>query len=387
MKVAIAAALAEVQEEIQNIQQRVQEKADQIAKKTLEVLKDINADLADNLESDFVPATPAKWQGLFSIRLNTRSGIALNKRGSGVRRMVLVSFFKAEAERHLKETNKRSVIYAIEEPETAQHPNHQKLLIKSFESLAMEDGCQVLLTTHSPGLASYLPVDSIRYVTFDETSNQPAVKDSEDVLIDVAHSLGVTPDSRVKLLICVEGPTDISALKYLSNALYKEDATLPNLMTDDRVVFISMGGSTLGHWVDQHYLRKLNKREIHIYDSDVKNYSNYVNKINNKRDGSYAFQTRKYEIENYLHPRTIFEAFKIQMDVTDFPVDGNGIPEIFGEKYSKLNKLGNQMGSSKSKNKLAEKAFPLMTAQMIDERDPDGEVRGWMQKIKEMIDA
>ncbi|WP_164125933.1 AAA family ATPase, partial [Stenotrophomonas maltophilia] len=70
---------------------------------------------------------------------------------------VLVSFFKAEAERRLKTSSRRSIIYAIEEPETAQHPNNQRVLIDSFKSLAEDSGCQVILTTHSPGFASELP--------------------------------------------------------------------------------------------------------------------------------------------------------------------------------------------------------------------------------------
>ncbi|MCG2957846.1 ATP-binding protein, partial [Escherichia coli] len=105
--------------------------------------------------------TNSKWVGLFNVGLNT-DNIPLNKRGSGVRRLVLVSFFKAEAERLLSEKNKQSIIYAIEEPETAQHPNNQKILQSAFVTLANEDNCQVLLTTHSPGFACDLPSDSIR---------------------------------------------------------------------------------------------------------------------------------------------------------------------------------------------------------------------------------
>ena len=34
------------------------------------------------------------------------------------------------------------VIYAIEEPETSQHPNNQKILIKAFEELAEQPGAK-----------------------------------------------------------------------------------------------------------------------------------------------------------------------------------------------------------------------------------------------------
>ena len=229
MKAAVAAALAEVQADIAKIQQRVQEKAVEIAKNTHEALMTLDPGLASELNPEFSPPTPAKWQGLFSVGLNTESGIPLNKRGSGVRRLVLVSFFKAEAERRLKTSNRRSIIYAIEEPETAQHPNNQRILIESFKSLASESGCQVILTTHSPGFAADLPNDSIRFIFRDATTKEPVIQAGADVFGAVAETLGVTPDSRVKVLLCVEGPTDVLAFKSLSKALYVEDNSLPNL--------------------------------------------------------------------------------------------------------------------------------------------------------------
>ena len=164
IKTAVAAAIAEVREEIIEIQSKVQEKAEAIAKSTLEALKSIDPHLAGDLTPEFASPSISKWASLFSVGLTTDAGIPLNKRGSGVRRLVLVAFFKAEAERRLKNSDKQSIIYAIEEPETAQHPNNQRILVQSFNSLANEPDCQVLLTTHSPGLASELPLDSIRYL-------------------------------------------------------------------------------------------------------------------------------------------------------------------------------------------------------------------------------
>ena len=52
--------------------------------------------------------------------------IPINKRGSGIRRLILINFFRAEAERRIREMNAPSIIYAIEEPETSQHAEHQK---------------------------------------------------------------------------------------------------------------------------------------------------------------------------------------------------------------------------------------------------------------------
>jgi len=386
MKAAIAAAISEVQDEIEEIQRKVKEKAEAIARRTHEALKTLDANLAKELSPQFKPPTAAKWIGLFSVNMDTENGIPLNKRGSGVRRMVLVSFFKAEAERRLESSSRRSIIYAIEEPETAQHPNNQRILIDSFKSLANEPGCQVLLSTHSPGLASELPAEGIRFIHKQESI--PSIQAGADVFGEVARTLGLIPDSRVKILLCVEGPNDVTAFRCLSRALHLEDQTLPDLNTDERMAFMVLGGSTLKHWVNEHYLRQLNRPEVHIYDSDVKKYAESVQQVNQRNDGSWAVQTRKYEIENYLHSDAIRAAFEVEVVVTDQPADGSqAVPKAFALAYSQAMGFDGVMGDDKAKNKLAEKAFPLMTATMLRERDPDGEVESWLRRIGRMLDG
>ena len=384
MRAAVAAAIAEVQSEIEQIQQTIEDKAKAIAENTHKALKAIDPTLANELTPQFTSPTPSKWVGLFSVTMTTDHGIPLNKRGSGVRRLVLVSFFKAEAERLLAATNRRNIIYAIEEPETAQHPNNQKVLIQAFKELTTEPGCQVLLTTHSPGFASELPVDGIRFIT--SGTGKPVVKAGVDVFGEVATTLGVVPDSRVKVLICVEGPTDVTALKCLSHALHISDPYIPDLSTDNRIAFVVLGGSTLLHWVTQHYLRHLGRPEIHIYDSDVAKYDESVDAVNNRTDGSWAVKTAKHEIESYLHPDAIYEAFGIRIEVTDQPDEnGHATPKVFAAAYSVVSGFDGIMSDSKAKQKLADKAFPLMTADRIQKRDADGEVEGWFRRLAVML--
>ena len=43
------------------------------------------------------------------------------------------------------------------------------------------------------------------------------------------------------------------------------------------------------------------------------------------------------------------------------------------------------MKDNAAKARLAERAFPLMTAARIHVRDPDGEVVGWMRRIRDML--
>lgn len=386
MKAAVASAIAEMQGEIDQIQRKVKEKAEEIARSTHEALKTIDPYLAKELNPQFTPPTTAKWTGLFAVNMDTDDGIPLNKRGSGVRRLVLVSFFKAAAERRLLAGgNKRSIIYAIEEPETAQHPNNQKILIESFKALAGEPGYQVLLTTHSPGFAAELPTDSIRFISRDANGG-PVIEAGSDVFGPVAQALGVVADSKIKVLLCAEGPTDVAALKSLSRALNTVDATIPDLASEGRVAFIVLGGSTLQHWVAEHYLKGLGRPEVHIYDSDVATYGASVADVNRRTDGSWAVQTAKYEVENYLHADAIQEAFGVNIVVPDQrDANGKAVPEIFSAALHALHQVGSPINDSTAKKKLSLQAFPRMTAARLRQRDPAGEVEGWLRRISAML--
>lgn len=369
MKLAINTALSEIsiQEKLNEIINAVREKATEIANKTHEELKKIDPELAEKLEPEF-KAEP-KWGGLFNLSLNSDEGIPVNKRGSGVRRLILVSFFRAAAERKLEEAETTNIIYAIEEPETSQHPNNQKILINSLLELSSEPGCQVLITTHSPGLASFLPIESFRFIHKTEDCKVKIENANEDTWTKIALSLGVIPDNRIKVLICMEGKTDIIALKCLSKALHANDHTLVDLSSDSRIAFIPLGGSSLKEWVNQYYLKELGRPEIHIYDRDVAEYQEVITHVNSRNDGSWGVLTQKLEIENYLHPDAISEALKVNINVGDT----DDIPAIISKMTS--------VNQNKIKRKLANYAFPKMNATQIAQRDPNGEVEGWMRRI------
>ena len=189
----------------------------------------------------------------------------------------------------------------------------------------------------------------------------------------MVEGLGVVPDNRVRILFCVEGPTDVMALKCLSAALHVSDPTLPNLATDPRVAFVVLGGSTLRHWVNEHYLKELGRPEVHIYDNDVAKYGEYITKVNQRTDGSWGVLTKKREIENYLSSDAIMEGLNISASIGD----ADDIPELMRTICG--------WKSNTAKKKLARNAFPKMTATRIAARDPDGEVRGWMRRIAAMF--
>ena len=123
------------------------------------------------IQPDMVTVTPVipddtlKWWDVFkSVTITGDNDIPINKRGSGVRRLILLSFFRAEADRAREATDNQSIIYAIEEPETSQHAHNQQVLINSLKEIAQSPGVQVILTTHSGFVVKSLGFENIRLI-------------------------------------------------------------------------------------------------------------------------------------------------------------------------------------------------------------------------------
>ena len=236
-------------------------------------------------------------------------------------------------------------------------------------------------------LAAELPAEDVRFISRTDQALL-AIDAGVPIFGIVADTLGVTPDSRVKVLFCVEGPTDVKAFKALSHALHISDQSIPDLTCDDRVAFVVLGGGTLIQWVSEHYLRALHKPELHIYDSDVPAYEVAQAVVNGRNDGSHAFRTAKHELECYLHPDAINEAFGVMIDVLDQPATpGDSVGKRFAQAYSTAQGFDGVMRETVAKRYLAEQAFPRMNAARIVARDPSGEVQEWFNHLRKMLNA
>lgn len=143
----------------------VEKKLKEVSNKTLAKLKEMNPEIANSLTPVIPTAESLKWVDVFkSVSITGDEDIPINKRGSGVKRLILLNFFRAEAERRMKESNVPNIIYAIEEPETSQHQNHQRKLIEAFIELSKTDNTQILLTTHSPSVVKLLDFEHIKLI-------------------------------------------------------------------------------------------------------------------------------------------------------------------------------------------------------------------------------
>jgi energy-coupling factor transporter ATP-binding protein EcfA2 len=396
LKIAIQQAIKGVEAELNAVKEKVEKYALGVAGRTVEKLKDFDFALASQLTPHF--KQPPKWDSLFKLSLTGDDEIPINKRGSGVRRVVLFSFFRAEAERLREEREKKNIIYAIEEPETAQHPNNQVKLFNALQAISEEDGCQVMLTTHVPSLAQLLPTDSIRYIRINDMNDREVciAKDNNNVIEEVVKTLGILPDSRVRVLVFVEGVNDVKFFERISTMVKVKISDVVDFTSDTRVALVPLGGGSLAHWVTNHYLKNLNLREVHIYDRDDDNpphYQKYCDKVNSRGDGSWAVITSKREIENYLHEAAIVEGLGVAVkidDNCDVPLLVAKATHEMSESniaWADIEKEEDKLKKkvSAAKVKLNSDAASKMTFERLAERDDKNEIVGWLKRIYGML--
>lgn len=408
LKIAIGSAIKDVQDKLDDIKQHVETEVRKIADATLEKLREMDPALAESLDPVI---SMKKGDGLFSTSITGEEGIPLNKRGSGVRRLILLNFFRAKAERDAQERSAGSVIYAIEEPETSQHPKNQRIMLNSFRDLALAEGRQIILTTHTPTLARLLPLDTLRFLDRAEDGAPQITEGGEDSAAAIAASLGVMPDHDVKLFIGVEGPNDINYLCGMAKILRAEDEDVPDLEAleaENAVIFVPMGGSTLTLWSSR--LKGLNRPELYICDRDNEpteraHYQDFVDDVNT-RPGCFAILTTCRETENYLHPEAIRECYsengtELALPVSFAPFDD--VPAIVAEAahaaamisdptncVKSWDELSDAMRGgkvSRAKKQLNRRAVLRMNAARLTQCDPSNEVRGWFQRITAMMNT
>ncbi|MFB9841113.1 ATP-binding protein [Mucilaginibacter ginsenosidivorans] len=391
MKIAVSNAIAELQAELDIIQQRVMEKAVEVADRTLDKLREMNPTLANELTPEF-KAEP-KWAGLFSLTLASDNNIPINKRGSGVRRLIILNFFRAEAERRRSENNSHAIIYGFEEPENSQHPDHQELLIKAFRELSEADNTQVLITTHNPALAGLVNEDKLFFVT--EDNGEVVVKSKHaSILRDIADTLGMLPEPlKPRLLICVEGPNDVEFFKHISRTISQNRADLPDLGADTRTAIFPLGGGTLKDWVTHDYLKGLGTAQFHIYDLDDDANPPYQQQRDNVRargGNNWAELTVKRETENYLHPDSINTIFGHQIvfgDMDDVPLMiAQAVHDAASPNpWASLSPEDQAKKASKAKRRLNREVASTMTFAQIQAADPNSNIIGWLELIRDRI--
>ncbi|MCM1572049.1 AAA family ATPase, partial [Latilactobacillus sakei] len=271
IKAIIKTALSrqDIQDQLVDISKNIEESVTSITNQTLGMLREMDNSLSNDLKADF---NSPNWSSVFKFNLDTDSGIPLNKRGSGVRRLILLNFFRAEARRKLEQSeneknNEINIIYAFEEPETSQHPKFQKMLIDSFKTMSDLDHVQVCITTHSPAIAKIVPKDGIRLIK--KQAGNANVISGQTAIGEVIEQLGIVPNiklypDQLDRVILVEGPTDVVFFQYIYDNLSSKIAS-----EKSKTAFISGGGASIVDVLNSNFINQLNlKKKIMIVDGD-----------------------------------------------------------------------------------------------------------------------
>jgi putative ATP-dependent endonuclease of OLD family len=388
LKAAIKEAIKRRETELDSVLADIQRELESVARRTVEKIREMNEDLAREL----TPTVKTKnWDSLFGVSLTGDDAIPINKRGSGTRRLVLLIFFRAKAEDAslAKESN---IIYAVEEPETSQHPNHQLILLEAFEELAEQGHCQVILTTHTPTLARRINRKALRLI--DNVGGVPAVEygNNDATLKKIKTTLGVLPDHDVKAFFGVEGKHDIHFLRRISAILAPTESDIPDLEVEEKVgrlVLLSLGGSNMDSWINT--MAGFDRPEFYLTDRDNPppadpKYQTLLAQWAAR--GCTAWVTSKRELENYLCPTMLAS---IQAGYAGTGADFEDVPALFAEAahnaavaagpWATLDNDKRKSKESRAKRLLNTIAISNMTPALLTRNDANDEIRTWLREL------
>lgn len=369
-----------IAEELENVKRKIEEEVLQIGAETIEKMKELYPDIAQSLKTS---VNTKSWDSIFSFQLIDDYGIPLNKRGSGVRRLLLMSYLRAEAERRAKANANTNIIYAIEEPETAQHPDYQRTLMESLLDLSDNPLHQIMITTHTPEIAKMASIDQIIFIK--KIDRKPVIiLEKEDKFLDIKKTLGVHADLDSKVVVCVEGENDVSFLK---NILRIPEFNNIIDFSKENISIIPMHGGTLKSWIQRDYLKDSNVKEIHLYDSDVKEYAELVKKMNAENgDRRQGFITEHFEMENYI-PRELVEN-QFNIDLSEYAEkwgDSLDIPKLLTGKIGKRFGRDDAEREKRVKMILNGSVMKKCTYEMIESMGNVDEISKWLNAIKQAI--
>lgn len=395
MKAAIKDAIRRREAELNGVIADIRHELVQVATRTVEKIREMSPDLANQLHPE---VKNKNWDSLFTVTLTGDDDIPINKRGSGTRRLVLLNFFRAKAE-DTSVTRGSGVIYAVEEPETSQHPNHQIMLLDAFEDLVEQGRCQVLLTTHTPTLARRVNRSGLRLIRL--ANGKPEVEHgSEDATLQkIKDTLGVLPDHDVRVFFGVEGKHDINFLRRISTLLAAAEPDIPDLSKaekDGLLVFVPLAGSNMELWITT--LAGLDRPEFYLTDRDqappaqpryFQHMAQWVAR------GCTAWATSKRELENYLHPSVLVAEAPgyAGTGANDF----EDVPLLFAEAihnaapgapaWATVPTDRKKDKASAAKKRLNTTCVERMTPALLTQADPNNDVRSWLRLIGQALNA
>ena len=366
LKAITKQAIRTVENKLKDVTNEVEEKIKELALLTIKKLQE----MAPEVASDLTPKITNKaWESLFNFSFDDERNIPINKRGSGVRRLILLNYFRAEAER--KNVRGQYVIYAIEEPETSQHPNYQIMLIKALQELGVKENSQVFITTHTPEIAKLCYEDNL--ILLERVKEEISIDQSNEKLLKISKTLGVLP-YLCKFCVFVEGKNDIIFFKTISKNIQEL-----NFFNCKKIPILPLIGGNLISWVNRGYVKDSNIKAFYLFDKEEEEeYKEKAQEINQRNDGNCAQLTKLRAMENYFSPSLIETHFNIKFSDEEKQKWKN-------ENIIKLVKKNrNDLSEKDIKNKINKEVANQISKNSLEEIGVWEEVQGWFKKIKKM---
>lgn len=302
------------------------EQIDQELKKALSDVSEELGELAPTLKTMFSPHNlDAKWENAYrAVAFHDENNVPLATRGSGMRRLALLSFFRVSAR---ESSNGRPVIFAVEEPEVFLHPDLQREVWDALTELAARGDSQVLITSHSSNLIARTNVTQVRYLCEGVIEQVESLEDQlhvNDFVSRIEQSLGKFRDSTVECFLLVEGKNDIITIEGIAERPTSPDLEeFSNHLKSGRVLVLPIGGTgSVGLWGEGR-LDSFSKPVVFLRDrDDHKATSDSCEDLGEKlkkRDFVEVYHSRR-EMENLLSVDFIVEQLvqKWQVDKRQF---------------------------------------------------------------------
>lgn len=189
------------------------------------------------------------------------------------------------------------------------------------------------------------------------------------------------------------GIHDIQFLMRLSHRLGETNSASPDLtplVQQGRLVMVPMGGGLSG-WVER--LDAFGCRQFHLFDrecepetSQRRTLAEYVN----SRPDCQAVVTTKRSLENCLHADAIAAVGGGALDFDDGDCVASVLARAWHERVPRetpwltLSRRARRRMLNRAKHSLNVLAVEHMTPELLTERDPSGELVGWLNRITAM---
>jgi len=181
-----------------------------------------------------VPQVSSIDETLSNVAVNVTDAVetALVAKGTGVRGAVMVGML-----RYLADQTKRSIVFAVEEPESFLHPKAQEELRDDLENLAERSDVTLLVTTHSPFIVSRHEKAKVISLTKDARGRTIPVGEAggaephasllgglfrDAALADLLERAATIP-AAAKGIVVVEGRTDEAYLRLAARVARRTD--------------------------------------------------------------------------------------------------------------------------------------------------------------------